>query len=60
MHYCFVSKEAKKSPDFWHCFGSDTKGSKRMDDKSKRKIENRGGNVKEMAERLKALSTLIK
>ena len=60
MYYCFVSKEAKKSRDFCHCFGSDTKGSKRMDDKSKRKIEDRGGNVKEMAIRLQALSTLIK
>lgn len=31
-----------------------------MDDKSKRKIENRGGNVKEMAQKLQDLSTLIK
>ena len=31
-----------------------------MDDKSKRKIKDRGGNVKEMAVILKALSTLIK
>lgn len=60
MYYCFVSKEAKKSRDFCHYFGFDTKGSKRMDDKSKRKIKDRGGNVKEMADILKALSTLIK
>ena len=60
MYYCFVSKEAKKSRDFCHCFGFDTKGSKRMDDKSKRKLAKRGGNVKEMAERLQALSSLIK
>ena len=31
-----------------------------MDDKSKRKLAKRGGNVKEMAEILQALSSLIK
>ena len=60
MYYCFVSKEAKKSRDFCYFLGLDTKGSKRIDDNIKRKIKYMGGNVKEMADILKALSTLIK